>query len=114
MGIDSPVKRLTRGVERKTSNSVEGRGFTLGVLETLIHEAEVGCVVEGLVPILLPETQRGNGEPDQNPKAKSLYPKGAKAPALSLSGASSAGHEVEEAAGRRGDRAELTGRRRRS
>ena len=68
MGIDSPVKRLTRGVERKTSNSVEGRGFTLGVLETLIHEAEVGCVVEGLVPILLPETQRGKGEPDQNPK----------------------------------------------
>ena len=68
MGIDSPVKRLTRGVERKTSNSVEGRGFTLGVLEALIHEAEVGCVVEGLVPILLPETQRGKGEPDQNPK----------------------------------------------
>lgn len=25
----------------------------MGVLEALIHEAEVGCVVEGLVPILL-------------------------------------------------------------
>jgi len=32
---------------------MEGHGFTLGVLEALIHEAEVGCVVEGLVPILL-------------------------------------------------------------
>ena len=106
MGIDSPVKRLTRGVERKTSNSVEGRGFTLGVLETLIHEAEVGCVVEGLVPILLPETQRGNGEPDQNPK-------GAKAPALSLS----LGHRrqaMKSKKQRGGEAIELTGRRRRS
>jgi len=113
MGIDSPVKRLTRGVERKTSNSVEGRGFTLGVLETLIHEAEVGCVVEGLVPILLPETQRGNGEPDQNPKGKSLYPKGAKAPALSLS----LGHRrqaMKSKKQRGGEAIELTGRRRRS